>query len=40
MKKIIAGLVATIGLVVASGLSTACIILWLDEPQTPTDLIK
>ncbi len=40
MKKIITALIANLGLIVANSISTACIILWMDEPKTPKSLIK
>lgn len=40
MKRLITGFIASVGLFVASTLSTACVLLWFDEPTPPEDLIK
>ncbi|MDD2180858.1 MAG: cyclic lactone autoinducer peptide [Bacilli bacterium] len=40
MNKIIAGLLSFVGFVAANGFSTACMFLWLDEPEMPENLIK
>ncbi len=40
MKKLLAATLGTFGFIAANCFSTACIFLWLDEPETPQHLIK
>jgi hypothetical protein len=40
MFSFITGLLATLGLWAANGYSTACLIVFLDEEETPNCLIK
>ncbi|NLM62743.1 MAG: cyclic lactone autoinducer peptide [Mollicutes bacterium] len=40
MGIVVAKILSAVGYIAANSLSTACVILWLDEPEMPEHLIK